>query len=155
MDMISKSLELVKKYFDGAVDKGGNPYINHILSVENGVTTKEEKVVALLHDIIEDTVITKGDLINMGYQNNIVESIDLVTRPENMSYEDFINRLAESENLVAINVKLSDLNNNMDLSRIPKYSEKDIYRVKYKYKPAYEKLQLVKNKLINEIRKND
>lgn len=136
---LNKALLLASIYHDGIYDKGGNNYINHPLKVRALLDKKEEEIetVAILHDIIEDTEITKEDLFDIGLSINIVNAIISLSRKENESYMDFIKRVSENE--IATYVKLADLRNNMDLSRIDNPSIKDYERNK-KYKKAYNLL---------------
>lgn len=137
--MIISSMNLINKYFNDKTDRGGNPYRDHLIFVMNHVETTEEKVVGLLHDIIEDTEITEKDLLNNGISKCLVDTISLLTKRDNENYEKYIDRIINSKNQIAINVKLADLENNMDFSRLKLITSRDIVR-KAKYKKAYSKL---------------
>ena len=125
---------------EGQYDKGGNPYIIHPAFVASQVTTNEEKVVAWLHDVLEDTDFDKNELQRI-FGDEIMEALDCVTHRKYESWEDYIARV--SSNPVAIKVKLADLTHNMDLSRIPNPCEADYARIR-RYEKTYE---LLLNKL--------
>lgn len=135
---LEDAIQLAEKYFKDKVDKGGHPYMYHLISVMNGCTSEDSKIVGILHDIIEDTDITVAELESILHEN-LIEAIQIVSRKFGESYSEFIQRIADSNNLIAIEVKLADLKNNMDLSRLKEVKQKDIDRVK-KYKKAYNKL---------------
>lgn len=134
------ALEFVKDLFSGVLDKGGNPYIEHLIAVSNGVDSEEEKICGLLHDVLEDTYITEHDLEEIGIQRNIIDAIKLVSRNPDETYNAFIDRIIKSKNTMALKVKLADLNHNSDISRITNSTEKDYRRVEKRYKPAKEKI---------------
>lgn len=119
----------------GQVDKAGMDYILHPLTVSNNCNTEEEKIVALLHDVLEDTSVTKEDLLKF-FSSEIVEAVSLLTHKEEDSYTDYLAKI--KANPLAKAVKLQDLKHNMDLSRLPNPSEKDLSRLEDKYKPALE-----------------
>lgn len=147
INMTEQAFELVEELFENKVDKGGHPYIQHLLRVSSNVKGKIAKTVALLHDVIEDTDITKEDLIEMGFLEEVVEAVDILSRKENETYNEFIARIISSNNPVAVSVKIADLEDNMDLSRIPNTTQKDIDRVHKRYKPAYEALNKIAKNL--------
>lgn len=134
------SLKLVYKYHKDMVDKGGNPYIEHLLYVSNNCNTYESKIAGLLHDILEDTECSEYTLLSQGIPTDVVEAIKLLTKKDSEKYNDYIERLINSENNIALEVKLSDLSHNMDLSRLKVVTEKDLNRVEKRYKPTKEKI---------------
>ena len=134
-EQLEIAIELAIKYHKGQIDKGGNPYILHSLEVMNNVDRIESKIVAMLHDIIEDTECTVDTLREWGIDEDIIESINILTHKEGMSYMEYITEI--SYDLIAIEVKLADLKCNMDLSRLNrKITNKDLERNK-KYMKAY------------------
>lgn len=137
MNLLEKAIALAVKSHVGQQDKGGNPYILHPLSVMFRVSTEKEKIVAVLHDVVEDCGITENDLKNEGFDSEIIEAILCLTRKEEESYMDFILRC--SKNSLAKAVKIVDITENMDLSRIPNPTESDYKRID-KYKKAIELL---------------
>ena len=143
-DLLYKTLELVLKVFDDKVDKGGLPYFNHLFKVYENVSNYNEKIVALLHDIIEDTNISIKDLEDFGYSENIVKSITYLTKKKGEYYPDYIDRIINSLDICALNVKLADLKHNMDINRIKNPTINDYERISKRYEPAYLK---IKNKI--------
>ena len=139
-NLIYKALELISIVFKRDVDKGGLPYFLHLLYVYRHVTTKEEKVIALLHDVIEDKNISKEDLLDIGFSEKIVNDVSILTRKKKINYDEYIDNLVKNASREALNVKLADLRNNMDLSRIKNPTLKDYERVEKRYTPSYEKI---------------
>ena len=93
-DLLYKTLELVLKVFDDKVDKGGQPYFNHLFKVYENVSSYDEKIISLLHDTIEDTDITYHDLSEFGYDNNILDVLKILTKKKGEYYHEksiFIN----------------------------------------------------------------
>ncbi|OCA86250.1 bifunctional (p)ppGpp synthetase/guanosine-3',5'-bis(diphosphate) 3'-pyrophosphohydrolase [Pradoshia sp. D12] len=125
-ELLDLAIELAKKYHKDQFDKGGNPYINHPLAVMNRLDTAEEKIVGVLHDIIEDTELTFDDLREYGFSEKIIAGIDSVTRREGEERGAFIYRAKLNE--LGRTVKIADLKENRDLSRIPNPQEKDYQR---------------------------
>ncbi|WP_308557006.1 HD domain-containing protein [uncultured Sneathia sp.] len=125
------ALKITTEAHKGQVDKAGVPYINHPLTVASLVDTEEEKIVALLHDTIEDTSITEQDLIDYGFPNKIVEAVKLLTHNKNVPYMDYVAKIKDNE--LARKVKIADLTHNSDLSRLKEITDKD--------KKRYEKYQ--------------
>ena len=139
-DKYNQLLELVIKVATeahaGQVDKGGKPYINHPEAVAASLTNTEYKIVAYLHDVCEDTSITFDDLKDMGFTYRIVNSIRLLTKTDELTYEEYLRRLRMDS--CARAVKMADLKHNMAITRIPNPSEKDYARIeKYKRSLAF------------------
>ncbi len=139
-ELIYKSLEIVTRVFNDKVDKGGFPYIIHLLKVYSNVSDYNEKVCALLHDIIEDTDVTYDDLRKVGYNEEIIEVLTILTKLKGEDYRDYIKRIIDSENYHAMNIKLADLRHNMDSDRIKNPTPNDYERIAKRYEPAYEKI---------------
>ncbi len=116
MSTILKALEIACKAHEGQFDKAGKPYIQHPVRVALYCETEDEKIVALLHDVIEDTSVTISDLRAEGFSEKILDAIEHLTKIEGENYQDFIQRVAE--NNLATKVKIQDLTDNMDLSRL-------------------------------------
>ena len=135
------ALELAVEKHKNQTDKAGNPYILHPLHVMENVNSKEGKIVAILHDIIEDTDITEDYLLKIGLSKRIVDAVVALTRSEDIDYQEYIKTL--SSNPLAKEVKLADLEHNMDLKRFPTLEEKDLERNR-KYQIAYH--YLINNK---------
>jgi (p)ppGpp synthase/HD superfamily hydrolase len=99
------------------LDKSGQPYILHPLRVMFRCEGETARTVAILHDVIEDTTVTVDDLRNLGFSDEVLAALDCVTKREGESYADFVERTAA--NPIARQVKLADLEDNMDLRRLP------------------------------------
>ena len=126
-----KAYEIAKKAHKGQVDKAGVDYINHPLTVASKCQSEDERIVALLHDVVEDTDVTLEDLSKV-FDKHIIEAIDAITHREGVSYEDYLLNLKKNE--LALQVKLKDIENNMDLSRIKNPTQKDYGRLeKYRF----------------------
>lgn len=132
---ISIALEAHK----GQTDKGGQASILHPLAVMNRVNSIEEKIVAVLHDVVEDTSITFEMLRQRGLEDNLLTALKNVTRIEGESYNEFIERA--KSNPISRNVKIADIKENMNLSRIDKPIQRDYERIE-KYKKSLEYLMI-------------
>lgn len=138
MYMIEKAILIATNAHNGQTDKAGKPYILHPLRVMMSVDSMDEKIVAVLHDVIEDTFITIKDIENTGFSSEVVAALDALTRRDGESYERFIVRVMT--NRTACIVKLADLEDNMDLSRLSEVTEAAQKRLE-KYKKAHEKIR--------------
>lgn len=114
--LISRALDIAVKAHEEQVDKGGNPYIWHPVRVALHSHSDEEKIAALLHDVIEDTSVTMADLAKAGFSEKVLDAIQCLTKKEGEEYMDFIQRVSGNE--IAAKVKIQDLNDNMDVSRL-------------------------------------
>lgn len=135
---LNLALKIAQKAHVGQLDKGGKPYINHPIAVSKMVNSEEEKIVALLHDTVEDSEITIKDIKQYGFSDNVVDAITSMTKRTGETYDEYIKRL--SQNNLAIKVKLADLKHNSDISRIPEPTSRDYARVE-KYKKIILKLK--------------
>ena len=136
MGKVAFAQALAEYAHSGQVDKGGQPYINHPLAVAGKVTGDDLKVIALLHDVLEDTFVSYDTLVNL-FGQRIADAVNALTRKQDETYEAFIDRV-RLDDLARI-VKLADLEHNMDLSRIQNPGEADLRRVE-KYRRAHERL---------------
>ena len=128
-----KAYEIAKKAHLGQVDKAGEAYIKHPEKVASFVKTDEEKAVAYLHDVIEDTELTLEDFCEYGFSKEVIEAVDIITKKKGEDYQSYLNSV--KKNKLARAVKLADLRHNSDLTRLTKVTEKDIER-KEKYQKA-------------------
>lgn len=140
--MIDLAYSIAEKAHAGQKDKGGQDYFNHPLYVASLVATKNEKIVALLHDVVEDTDITIDYLKQQGFSCDIIDAIDAITKQENEPYEEYLKRLIQ--NKLAFSVKIADMTHNSDITRIPNPKQKDFDRVK-KYKDKIEYLKSLRH----------
>ena len=136
-ELREKAMQIAIKVHRGQVDKGGNDYINHPIRVSENCSSDEEKIVALLHDTIEDGDITADYLLMQGFPCEIVDAILSVSRKRGEDYFEFIQRC--KINPIGCRVKIADLKDNMDITRLNELTEKDIERLK-KYHKAYKML---------------
>lgn len=136
-ELLEKSIILATKKHSGQTDKGGQPYILHPLRVMNDCNSIETKIVAVLHDILEDTDITERDLLEF-LPEYLVKSIVILTKGKNESYENYLDRI--STNYYAVQVKLMDLKDNMNLDRLEHIEMRDMKRY-LKYRKAKEFLE--------------
>ena len=130
-----KAYEIAKKAHLGQVDKAGEDYIKHPEKVASFVKIDEEKAVAYLHDVIEDTELTLEDLSEYGFSKEVIEAVDIITKKRGEDYQSYLNSV--KKNKLARAVKLADLRHNSDLTRLIKVTEKDIKR-KEKYQKAID-----------------
>lgn len=114
--MLEKAIGLASNVHTGQVDKAGKPYILHPLRLMLMFNSEEEMIVAVLHDVVEDGGVTLAQLQQHGFSQSIVTAIDCLTRRDNESYEDFILRV--KRNNLASKVKIGDIRDNLDLTRL-------------------------------------
>lgn len=125
---LEKAIELAAKAHAGQVDRGGHPYILHPLRVMMDVEGEYVRMAAVLHDVIEDSVYTVGDLIRLGFPQIVIDAVIALTRPPGMSRLDAAKKAAAHP--IARIVKIADLKDNMDLSRIINPTARDHARVR-------------------------
>ena len=134
--MFELALSIAKKVHEGQYDKAGVVYIKHPLFVASLVDMQEEKAVALLHDVLEDSPYTAEELILAGLPETVVTAVQVLTKKKGQDYQQYL-ELVKS-NPIARCVKLADLKHNSDLSRLATITEKDLERFeKYKKAIAY------------------
>ena len=134
---LGRAIELAKQHHKGQTNKAGKPYIEHPLRVMNQVESEEEKIVAVLHDIVEDTDISLNDLRNEGFSEEVVSAVECLTKQVGENYDSYIERI--SFNPLAVKIKLADLEDNRDLTRLPQVTDMNLERLE-KYEKALEKL---------------
>ncbi len=109
------------------------PYVFHPFHLAEQMTDEPTAVVALLHDVIEDTDYTLEDLREMGFSEPVLEAVAVMTHAPEVPYMDYIKII--KQNPIARRVKLADLEHNSDMSRLDTVTERDIKRAE-KYKQA-------------------
>lgn len=138
MSTLQRAIEIATKAHTGQFDEGGKEYIGHPLRVMEMGKTDAEKIVGVLHDVIEDTSITIEYLSEEGFSKEILDALLCVTKQSNNEdYDHFISRVMT--NPLAVKVKINDLRDNMDITRLNKVTEKDLDRIR-KYQKAYNRL---------------
>lgn len=136
--ILDRAKAIATSAHDGQVDKAGKPYIEHPIRVMNMGKTVEEKIVGVLHDVVEDSEWTFEMLEKEGMPKEVVDALKCVTKlSEEEDYDHFIARV--KTNPLAVKVKLNDLKDNMDITRLGKVTEKDLPRLN-KYIRAYKQL---------------
>ena len=136
---LEKAIQIAVEAHAGTKDKGGKEYILHPISVMMRVETEEEKIVAILHDVVEDTDWTFDALRKEGFSETVIEALETVTKySEEENYDDFIQRSLKND--IGRKVKIADLRENLDVTRIGELYPKDIERIN-KYKRALQTLK--------------
>ena len=120
------------------LDKSGIPYVFHPIHLAEQMEDEYTTVVALLHDVLEDTSYTRADLAEMGYPEPVLDALTLMTHDEKTDYLDYVRAI--KENPIARQVKLADLRHNSDLTRLEEITPKALERVE-KYKAALALLE--------------
>jgi GTP diphosphokinase / guanosine-3',5'-bis(diphosphate) 3'-diphosphatase len=124
---LEKAIEIAAVAHTGQTDKAGQPYILHPLRVMLRVHTEEEMITAVLHDVVEDTTVTLQDLRREGFSDRVVAAVEALTKRKGENRLEAAKRAAADA--IARVVKLADNAENMDLSRIPNPTEKDLRRL--------------------------
>ncbi len=128
MSTLDRAIQLAATMHEGQVDKGGSPYILHPLRVMLAVNTDEERMVAVLHDVLEDCPQFAPERLSQArFSEEVITALIALTRRPDESYGAFIERV--KANPLARKVKIADMRDNMDLSRIPNPTDKDRERV--------------------------
>ncbi len=136
MDLVQQAKEIAYRAHWGQMDKAGKPYYEHFEFVANHVQTDEQKCVAYLHDVMEDTSFPPQRLRQI-FGKVIFEALCLMKHDKAVDYFDYVAKIAK--NPLARAVKMADLTHNMQIDRLPNPTEKDFARLE-KYKKAYQML---------------
>lgn len=136
--MLTSALKVAINAHKNQTDKSGEPYILHPLRVAFNVPGIDRKIVAILHNVIEDTDVTLGDLCTLGISTKIIDSIVAITRGKKETHEEYIKRVKLDD--WARDVKIADINDNMDPVRLAKLDEKTFQRLTKKYTKALDYL---------------
>jgi (p)ppGpp synthase/HD superfamily hydrolase len=148
LQLLERAIKIAVLGHEGQVDKAGMPYILHPIHVMNQFNEIDFKIVAILHDVVEDTEYDEKYLLDEGFPTSIVNSVMSLTKRDGEDYQDFIQRC--SWDYVATRVKIADINHNLDEDRLsnPEVSKaknpiaSSNRRKKYKKALAYLELQL-------------
>ena len=135
--MLEKAIQIAIEAHQGQTDRAGTSYILHLIRVMNAGQTKNEKICGMLHDLVEDTPWTFEALRKEGFSEEVISALVCVTKQPNESYTHFIERI--KKNSLATKVKLNDLRDNMDITRLTFITEEDTQRLN-KYLKAYHSL---------------
>ena len=136
-ELYDLALQIAIRAHEGQKDKSGRNYIMHPIRVAERCKSSKAKIVALLHDTIEDTTVTTDYLREQGFPEEIIEGVLSVTKREGETYEDFVRRAAQ--NTIGKEVKMADLEDNMDIRRLKEITDKDVERLR-KYLRAWQHL---------------
>ena len=135
--MTKKALKLSFEAHKDQVDKSGMPYVYHPFHLAEQMKDENTTIVALLHDVAEDTDIAIDDIRKMGFNEEVCKALKLMTHDDNVPYIEYVKKL--KSNPIAKAVKIADLAHNSDLTRLDVVDEKALMRVE-KYKRAMEEL---------------
>jgi (p)ppGpp synthase/HD superfamily hydrolase len=134
-ELYDLALQIATKAHEGQKDKSGYEYIMHPIRVAERCKDTRAKIVALLHDTIEDTFVTTDYLRKQGFPDETIEGVLSVTKREGESYDEFVRRAAE--NPLGKEVKKADLEDNMDIRRLKELTDEDVGRLR-KYLRAWQ-----------------
>ena len=137
--MLELALSIAMEAHRGQFDKVGIDYIEHPIFVASQVDSEEEKAVALLHDVIEDSSVTAEELQNAGLPETVVTAVQILSKKKGQDYQTYLENV--KSNPLARVVKLADLKHNSDLSRLSSVTDKDLERLE-KYKKAIDYLSM-------------
>ena len=139
---LATAIFIAAQGFKDKTDKAGEPYILHCLRVMNDLHTRDEELqsIAVLHDCVEDKVTTIKELIEIGFSDRVIKALMLLTHDKNVPYMDYIKQLAHNED--ARFVKLADLKDNSDITRLKGLTLSDFKRME-KYHIAYTYLSKI------------
>jgi len=137
MKDIEKAMQVALNAHSSQTDKAGEAYIMHPIRVMQDVETEEEKVVALLHDVVEDSSVS-FEHVERRFSDRIVDAVRGMTKKDDESYSEFIERAKENE--ISREVKKADIRDNLDASRLGELDEEDIKRME-KYSRSLEVLK--------------
>ncbi|HVF84581.1 MAG TPA: HD domain-containing protein [Abditibacteriaceae bacterium] len=130
---LEDAIALARRAHLGQTDKAGKDYIEHPLRVMENCRSDNAKIAAILHDVVEDSDCSLDDLRQMNFAPEVVEAVALLTKTDGIEYSNYIAQI--KNNALAREVKIADLRDNMDLSRIAQPTEKDFKRLE-KYRGA-------------------
>lgn len=140
----NKALKFMFEKHKEQCDKSGVPYVFHPFMVANSMDDEDSTIVALLHDVLEDTDTSVEEIRNFGFSENVIEALMYLTHDKNVDYMDYIRNILNND--IAVKVKIADINHNSDRSRLNNLTEKDTLRYE-KYKKA---LAILENRGYNE-----
>ncbi len=138
MSTLENAITLAVQLHAGQLDKGDQPYILHPLRVMLQLQQPDQQIVAVLHDILEDTHTTAQDLQNLGFQTHIIQAIQALTKLPHETRVQAAMRTAQ--NPLACTVKIADVKDNMNLARIPNPTARDLARLE-EYRQVLDILQ--------------
>jgi (p)ppGpp synthase/HD superfamily hydrolase len=138
MPGLEDAIALAVEAHRGQTRPDGSPYILHPLRVMLALHDERDRIAGVLHDVVEDTSITLDDLRRRGYDDEVVEAVDRLTRREGEAYDDFVERASADRR--ARRVKLADLADNLDVRTLPEVSPREVARIA-RYHRAWRRLR--------------
>ena len=141
IDLYMKALEIAKECHKGQKDKGGHDYIGHPIRVSDRCMSAKAAITGLLHDTIEDSDMAPEKLSEMGFSTDVIEAVEVLTKPRYDNYDDYIKRVGA--NPIARKVKIADLEDNMDITRLQyPLTDRDLSRLN-KYLKSWKYLKSI------------
>ena len=141
IELYTKALEIAKECHKGQKDKGGHDYIGHPIRVSDRCMSAKAAITGLLHDTIEDSDMTPERLLGLGFPADIVSVVDILTKRKGDKYADYIERIGA--NRIAREVKIADLEDNMDITRLQyPLTDRDLSRLN-KYLKSWKYLKSI------------
>lgn len=144
MSNLERAIAIAARAHAGQVDKGGQPYILHPLRVMLELKSENERMAAVLHDVLEDTSVTVADLVNYQFPDEVIKAVVALTKLPGMSRADAAKQAAKDP--IALEVKIADVYDNMQMARIPNPSVTDWKRY-MEYQQVYLDLWQAKEKM--------
>jgi (p)ppGpp synthase/HD superfamily hydrolase len=148
MSHLGTAIAIASKAHLGQFDKGGYPYILHPLKVMHYCHTEDPEIqmIAVLHDVVEDTVVTLQDLRTERFSQRVIDGVDAMTKRENEPINSYVSRVMTNDD--AVIVKMADLRHNTDVRRLKGLTKRDMNRMET-YQRLYEKLK--KHRIISKL----
>lgn len=138
MIKFEKAVEIASRYHNGQKDLDGNPVLLHPLSVALMGNNETERIVGVLHDVVEDTDCTFADLEKLSVSKNVINTLKLLTHTKAQTYDEYLSQIITSNNITALKVKINDLRHNISRNNEDTEQKK---RIKEKHKRALEKIE--------------
>ena len=145
--MLEKAILIAVNAHSGQTDKAGTPYILHPIRLMMHMQIETDRIVAVLHDVPEDSDYTIEQFVSEGFGEEIINALDCLCKRENETYENYIRRI--KPNPLACRIKLADLQDNMNILRMNQLTEVDLNRIK-KYHAAWQELKSTQTSYLNE-----
>ena len=137
----NKAVRIIEHEFKYKTDKGGKPYIEHLHRVSSRFRNRKHRIVGLLHDLVEDCENWNEDKLRAEFSDYICDAVICLTKKKHETYLDYLERV--KSNNIAVEVKIADLEDNMDIKRLKEITDKDIVRIR-KYHKAWVELTSLK-----------
>lgn len=118
--MLQKAINFATNALKGQIGADGEPYINHSIRIMNQMETEAEKIVAILHDVLEDSQCSALDLRDAGFPKEVIECVEQLTRQNDVTYFEYIDDI--STNDICKKIKLAEIYDNKDINRVNKLS---------------------------------